>query len=418
MLDSVKLQKRQSEIRQEMASLSAKSEPSEDELRSMDSLGDEYSSNETRYRAALIAEDTERREAGAELETRSEREYADLVGRFELRQVALALDEGAALEGPTREVVEELRSAGGYQGVPVPWQALERRAGETVASGTPAPIDTRPIIDRLFPASVAARMGASMINIGSGQVEYPVNTSSTTVGWQATETGDVGAPSPFETVDRPLAPDYTLGVQMAITRKTMKQSGAALEAAVRRDMNSAMAQEMDRVAFLGEGSGSAQPLGVIEGASTYGITETAVGAPASWQAFRARITQFMVANAISSPSDVRLLIRPEIYDSMDDTLLTGTAVSEFDRLARHIGEGNVAMSSNALAAPAGGESSALLTTSTNGVPPMFVATWGAVDMIRDPFTRAASGQLVLTALATMDVTIARPVQLEVLTGLQ
>ena len=58
--------------------------------------------------------------------------------------------------------------------------ALEQRAGETVAAGTPDPIQTRPIIDRLFPASVAAQVGAQMIQIGSGAVEWPVTTSAVT----------------------------------------------------------------------------------------------------------------------------------------------------------------------------------------------------------------------------------------------
>src|SRR5690606_12590039 len=138
-----------SEIRQALAELVGKETPTEDETRQMETLDGEYRQNEIRFRAALTAEDGERREAGAELETRTDRQFADLVAGFELRQVALALDEGRALSGRTAEVVEKLRSAGGYRGVPVPWLALERRAGETVASGTPDPIQTRPTIDRL-----------------------------------------------------------------------------------------------------------------------------------------------------------------------------------------------------------------------------------------------------------------------------
>jgi len=73
-----------------------------------------------------------------------------------------------------------------------------------------------------------------------------------------------------------------------------------------------------------------------------------------------------------------------------------------------------------LAAPAGVPlaSKALLTTAAGGVAPIFVGAWGAVDLIRDPFSDAASGGLRLTALATLDVTVARPAQLEVLTGVQ
>ena len=181
MLQSVKLQRRQSEIRQRLSELVANDNASEEEQREIESLDTEFRSNETRYRAALIAEDTERREAGEELEERSEKEWADLVDQFELRQVALHYDEGRALEGQTAEIVQELRSAGGFRGIPVPWQALEQRAGETVASGTPNPVRTAPIIDRLFPQSVAGRMGVQMVTIQNGDMEYPVTVRFRTV---------------------------------------------------------------------------------------------------------------------------------------------------------------------------------------------------------------------------------------------
>src|SRR5690606_34283106 len=88
MLESVKIQRRQSEIRQALAELVGKEKPTEDEARSMSDLDTEYRSNELRYRAALIAEDDERREAGADLETREGREWDELISKFELRQVA------------------------------------------------------------------------------------------------------------------------------------------------------------------------------------------------------------------------------------------------------------------------------------------------------------------------------------------
>jgi hypothetical protein len=105
---------------------------------------------------------------------------------------------------------------------------------------------------------------------------------------------------------------------------------------------------------------------------------------------------------------------------MDDTLVTDTAVSEWDRLVKNIPAANIVMSSNALADPTGSPNAttALLATSVNGVAPIFVGMWGAIDLIRDPYSDAASGGLRLTALATTDVTVSRPAQLEILTGIQ
>jgi ABC-type uncharacterized transport system permease subunit len=144
-----------------------------------------------------------------------------------------------------------------------------------------------------------------------------------------------------------------------------------------------------------------------------------VDASATWGAFRAAVTAFMVANAASGPGAVRAMIRPELWNYLDGILVgDGGFKFEFDRLREALGSAN--MTSNCLAAPAGTPlaTTALLTTSTGGLAPVFVGAWGAVDMIRDPFTDAQAGGLRITALATMDVTVARPVQLRVLTGLR
>lgn len=312
MLTSTTISRRQSEIREILSTLAGKETPTADETRSMAELDTEYRTNETRYRAALIAEDTERRAAGAELETRSDREFSELISGFELRQVVLALDEGKALSGQTAEVVTELRSAGGYRGIPIPLMALEQRAGETIAAGTPDPIQTRPIIDRLFPSSVAAQMGVQMIQIGSGAVEWPVTTSAVTAGWAPSELGNVPGPTTYATTDKALKPDHNLGIHMRISRRAMLQSGAALEQAIRRDMSGTISAELDKAIFLGTGA-DGQPLGIIPGAATYGINTTAIGAAASWAAFRAAVVRFMTANAANGPGSVNLLMRPEVW---------------------------------------------------------------------------------------------------------
>lgn len=278
MLDSVKIQRRQSEIRAALAELVGKESPTEDETRSMESLDREYQTNETRYRAALVAEDTERRAAGAELETREGRQWADLCAGYELRQVAAALEEGRALDGRTAEVVTEMRAAGGYRGFPVPLEALEVR--NTVSGGVPDPRATMPIVDRLFAATTAARMGAGIINIPQGEREYPVVSSSIAAGWADGEAANVPLAPAFTTADKALAPDNVFGVQLRVTRKALKQAGAGLEAAMRRDLAGAMQTGLDRAAFLGTGS-DGQPLGVIPGVATYGITATPVDAAAS-----------------------------------------------------------------------------------------------------------------------------------------
>lgn len=408
MLKSVMIARRQSEIRQVMAELVGKDSPSEDETRQMASLDSEYQTNETRYRAALIAEDTERREAGADLETRDDRQFAELVGQFELRQVALSLDDGRTLTGATAEVVAELRNAGGYQGIPIPLAALETRAGETVAADQVNPKAIRPVIDRLFPGSVAERLGVQRINITQGELAFPVATAGAVFGWQTGELADVGAASEYQTSERSLNPDHTGGAQMVISRKALKQAGEGLEGAIRRDLNAAIGAELDRVVINGSGM-AGQPLGIIPGAASYGIASTPVGAAAAWSAFRAQIVAFMQANAITSASQVNLGFGPAIWSELDDALITGTAVSEWDRLTKHVGNPAI---SNVIPVE-----TAILTATVQGIAPGYLGIYGGVDLIRDPYTKAASGQLVLTGLVTADFTVPRGLQTRILTGI-
>lgn len=417
MLESVKISRRQSEIRQALAGLVGKDKPSEEETRQMETLDAEYRSNETRYRAALIAEDSERRDAKGELETRGDREWGDLIGKFELRQVALALDEGAALSGATAEVVTELRNQGGYRGVPVPWMALERRTGETVASGVFDPKITKPVIDRLFPDSVAARMGGQLIDIGTGVVEYPLTTSSVTAGWADGETANVAGPTVFATTERVLSPDQNLGIQLKVTRKSLKQSGDALEQAIRRDINGTMQAVLDNAVFNGTGA-NGQPLGVIYGQSTYAYGTTAVSAAASAAVFRTVASTFMTVNAASAPGDVKILLHPQTWTYLDAALVTNTAVSQWDLHLKNFPAANNVLSARATLTTGTPDTSiALLTTNAGGVAPFVIGTWGGIDLIRDPYSDAQSGMLRLTAIATFDVNVLRLAQLHLLTAL-
>lgn len=408
MLKSKQIEHRQSEIRQQLSELAGKDTPTADETRSMESMDSEYRTNETRYRAALIAEDSERREAGADLESRSDRQFADLISRFELRQAALFIDEGKAMTGATAEVVQEMRNAGGYQGVPIPYAAImETRAGESIAADQVNPKAIRPTVDRLFPASVAARLGVQSINIAQGEVAFPVATAGAVFGWQTTELGNVGAANPYETEERSLNPDHTGGAQMVISRKALKQAGTGLEAAIRRDLNAVISTEIDRVVVNGTGT-AGQPLGFIPGAAAYGIdVETGVSLE-TWNVFRSAIVAFMEANAITSPSQVNLAFDPAVWAQLDGGVVEGLQLTELDRLMKHVGSPAI---SNVIPA-----ATAIMTATVQGVAPGYLGLYGGIDLIRDPYTRAASGQLVLTGLVTADFTVPRGLQTRILTG--
>ena len=427
-----KIHFRQSEIRSELMKMFPpfeQEEPVTEELRAKGKkLEAEYLANEERIRAEMRSKDTTAPEASPSTGHPNDAEsleWRSLVQRYEVRQViaALSSDRPSALEGATKEVVDQMTTRGKYAGIPVPWEAfgppeppIERRVGETVAAGVASETAVMPILDRLFAPSAVGRMGIRVLNIAAGAVEWPITAGGATVGWAASETANVGGPAVFSTTERTVKPDYTVGAQMHITRKTLKSSGEAIEAVVRRDMLSAIQEEIDKVAFLGK-TASNQPKGLAL-TNHYEMPTTAVTAAASFDAIFDAAVEFFEKKTITSPKDINILIRVEVYKALVKKLVSGTAISDMDRLKAEIGR--IVTTATALPAPTGtpAASTALMTTTTGGVPPGYVAIWGGVDVIRDPITSAASGALKLTGIVTLDVTAVRADQSRILTGIQ
>lgn len=130
------------------------------------------------------------------------------------------------------------------------------------------------------------------------------------------------------------------------------------------------------------GSGAAgEPLGIIPGAASYGITSTPVTAAATWTAFRAEIVAFMEANAISSPSQVNIAFDPAIWSDLDGQYIGSTAVSELDRLLKSVGTPAI---SNIIP-----DASAFMTANVQGIAPGYLGIYGGIDLIRDPYTIAS-----------------------------
>ena len=394
MLESVRIARRQSEIRAALAQLVGKDAPTDDETRQMTDLDAEYTRNEIRFRGALIAEDQERREAGAELETREGRQWDDLVAAFEVRQIVAALDHGHQLTGQTGEVVAEMRAQGQYQGVPMPLEALEVR--NTVSGGVVDPKRTMGIFDRLFPASVAARLGVNSVSIPFGSQEYPVATQGAVAGWAATEGANVPNATAFQTTETVLSPDHTLGAHMRISRKAVKQANG-LEEAIRRDMAAAIGAELDRAILVGSGA-DGQPAGLLGAATGSGTWA------ATWATVRTEVVAFMTANAISDPSAVRMAITPAMWSALDNAVFdAGSGITEWQRLTG--GVGAPALSTQLPA------DTALMAVTAGGLSPAYLGIWSGLDLIRDPYTDAQAGGLRLTGLLTVDLAVPRAVQL-------
>src|SRR3546814_4847179 len=99
----------------------------------------------------------------------------------------------------------------------------------------------------------------------------------------------------------------------------------------------------------------------------------------------------MSANAVGSPSMVKVAIAPATWDTLDGALFDeGSGITELDKMLKHIGEGNLTNSTHMTDESESPDAhSALLTVTKTGVAPFVVGIWGGVDVIRDPYSDAS-----------------------------
>ncbi|MFZ1743912.1 MAG: hypothetical protein WAT93_13735 [Pontixanthobacter sp.] len=63
------------------------------------------------------------------------------------------------------------------------------------------------------------------------------------------------------------------------------------------------------------------------------------------------------------------------------------------------------------------DETAIMSANVQGIAPGYFGLYGGVDLIRDVYTQAESGALVITGLVTADFTVPRGMQVRILTGI-
>ena len=394
-----KLQLRLSEIRQRLNELSALDSPGDEHRTEMDTLTGEYRAKETQWRAAVVAEADEperRTDDGEGAERRA------LEGRVELRQYLHAAANGAPLDGAEAELnaALDIRGAGG---VAVPWEALlptgdEQRAdAATTVGATDHGVTQRAILPRVFARTAAAFLGVTMPMVGTGDVNYPVLTSGTTAaGKDPGAAHDAGAAT-FE------------ANQLGPTRLTAKylfrvedlRRLAGMESALRADLRSVMGDQMDKTILNGQASAPDINGFIDAGTIADPTAPTAVVTIASAIKTAADAVEGKHANGLS---DVRLLIGPKTYSTLAGLLSSNSEPVALSVLRTETGGLRV---SAHVPDPASNVQQALVYRTGGGGPNAVAPIWQGLELIRDPYTNAAKGEVSITAFALWAFAVVR-----------
>ena len=370
MTNSQRIQIRMSEVRE------AVNAPGADPSQS-DTLRAELVELEGKYRAAMTAE------AAADT-TPQEREWAGLTARFDLGEMFTNVMEHRAADGSIAEVQREL----GLGANALPTALLMEHRAVTPAPGQVG--QTQNMIEGyVFPASVAAFLGIPSPIVPVGDATFPVLTSDPAAGTPAENAAQAETTGVFSA-------DVLTPGRIQASFFWSREDAARMQGmgdALREALQGGIADKLDSQIMQGTNgllTGTILPNNVRGTASDYAHYVA--------ELLYARVDGQYAADL----SDIRVVMGSDTFGNAATKMPTNGEVNALARIRND--SGGVRVSAHV---------PAVVNMKQNAVVRLgnrrdYVApVWGAVTLIPDEITKAANGQIVLTAVLLYAVKVLR-----------
>lgn len=272
-------------------------------------------------------------------------------------------------------------------------------------------IDASLFADALRSRMITAALGARVLPGLDANLVIPRKTATTTAGW-LTETGTASSTDPA--FDQLTLSPKRIGAYTDLSKQLLVQSSLAMEEVVQQDLSATILVELDRVAMLGAGS-SNQPRGIINTSSIGSVVGGTNGAQVAWSHVLDLEKAVAAANAQVSLGSCGYAINPATRGWLKRTL-------KVSGVGTPLIMGDDAVDQNGLTAlnsyrcgvstllpsngTKGSSSSVCSTIIFGDWSQLFVGMFGSgVELIVDPYTLAATGQVRITANLFADVAV-------------
>ncbi len=385
-----KLLLEQSEKREKINALLEKDELTDEERGELDSLTKRMQQIEPELRAAIVVEGEDEERARGLFDDGEDAEIRALRGRVRLGEYMTAAIEQRAAAGAEAELNAALSLPANR--FPLSLMAPEVRATTDADAAT----SQQTWVDRLFSETAAMRLGITFESVAPGIAAFPV----TTAGASAAQRGrrEAAADTVWTVSVTELKPSRN--AVRAIFSEEDAARLPAVEDALRRDLNMALAEGVDRAIFLGD-AGASEDTADITGLATLNAS-TGVVEKELTQAEKATATDplevFMSlidGKHAVSPGDLRIVMavganaywRSRLAVTED---ATSQAAFMIDNMLTWTTRGDLADATTA------GAWAAFVGRSRGIAGAGVAAIWDSGAFIRDPYSGAAKGEVALT----------------------
>ena len=412
-----KLELEQSEKRQKINELLGKEEKTEQELNELQDLTKRMQELEIETRAAIVSEgEEESRKLGEHHQGDGESaEIRSLFNQVSLNDYLVSASAGTGLDGAAKELNEALKTPvlGASGGVAIPYAVLlERRNSEpevetrayTTTSNNDGQETQRPILQRLFGPGVMDALGVRIDSVPVGRAEWPLITGGATAA-QTKEGTDAAAPVAATFTYANLTPkrltgsyEYTVEAQASVSD---------LEQALRRDLADVIKSKMTDTIINGTAPTGTNPQNIQGFLTKVTGADFQAGTLASAQVFGELHAQGVDGIHAEMESQVKSVVGIETYQRAAGVYVTGSGESGSELLKRR--SGGCYASSYIPAATSNKQSVILHSAGPNGGMmrgDSVACMWPTLEVIRDHYTKAASGGVVLTWITLWDAVVA------------
>ena len=381
-----RLQLRQSETRQSLNVLLALDELTDEQRAEMATLTTSMQNLEVETRAAIVAEGDPT--VTASDDDTAAREMRALIDGASIGAIFGATLEHRATEGQTAELQQHLRLSPNQ----VPLALLMEHRAVTPAPASVAQNQAE-IIPAVFPASCAAFLGVAMPTVGVGEAVYPVLTTSATTHTPAENAAAAETTGAFSA--DVLSPSR-LQASFFYSREDRARF-AGMDSALRQNLGDALSDALDKQILVGsEGllTGTKLPNHDAAAVTTYANYRSELG--------YARVD----GKFAGSVGDIKIVMGSATYGHCAGVFRSANAG---DRAALEdlMGvTGGVKVSAHVPAATGANkkqEAVIRLGSRRDMVSPI----WEGISLIPDEITKAANGQIVITAIMLHAVKILR-----------
>ena len=318
-----------------------------------------------------------------------------------------------------REVSSEYRRRTGHRakGFSIPPDVLfdgnwgpDRKRAMTVGTATSGGhtvetvLEDGEFVDFLRKRLFLRKLGARVMDGLQGNVDISRKTGVPTVSWGAEGIAGSESQSAFDLIS--MSPNR-LSAWTEYSIRLLVQSSRDVELEARNDLLDSAAEEIDRVAIHGSGSGS-QPAGLE---TISGVNEVAInanGGPPTWDHIIDMETQIGTANA-----DVMNMVyvfnskgRGKLKRTQKFSGTNGDPIYEFNPFTREFGlvNGyNAAVSNIVRGDISKGTGTNLSAGFFGDWTKCIIALWGAIDVIVNPYSKDKEGMIRVTVQKECDV---------------